>query len=248
MKHVLLFLCVINISTLVKGQVSEHEQRKNTVKLDITSRWLYRNSMIVSYERIIKSNQSLSLTAGYQEFPRASSLGEDIAVKDDRKKNGHKFGAEYRFYLRKENKHLAPRGVYIGPYASFLGFNNERTIEVNNDGNPETANLKTDLNIFNVGFQLGYQFIIKNRWSIDLVFVGPSISHYGYRANLSGTYTFDKDDIQNEIILDLMDRFPFLEDLISEKEATRKGRLDTWSYGYRYQLQIGYHFGRKKQK
>lgn len=240
-------MCILTGTNMVSAQdPMRQSQRKNTIKLDVTSRWLYRNALIVSYERVTKPNQSFSITAGYQEFPRASSLGLGIAVKDDRKRNGHKFGGEYRFYLKKENKFLAPRGVYIGPYFTYHGFKNERTLEVDNNGTPEQAILDSKFTIFNVGFQLGYQFVINNRWTIDLVFVGPSISHYRYKLDLSGTYTFDKEDIQNEIILDLIDRFPVLDDLITDSEVIAKGRLDTWSYGYRYQLQVGYHFGRKK--
>jgi len=247
MKQVIILICILTGTSMVSAQDSMRQtQRKNTIKLDVTSHWLYRNAVILSYERVTKPNQSFSITAGYQEFPRASSLGSGIAVKDDRKRNGTKFGGEYRFYLRKENKYLAPRGVYIGPYFTYHGFSNERTIEVDNNGTPEQVILNSNLKIFNVGVQLGYQFVINNRWAIDLVFVGPSISHYGYKADLSGNYTFNKDDIQNEIILDLIDRFPLLDDLISNEEATAKGRLDVWSYGYRYQLQVGYHFGRKK--
>ena len=115
---------------------------------------------------------------------------------------------------------------------------------VDNDGIPEEAILTSKLRILNVGFQVGYQFMFHNRWTVDLVFVGPSFSHYRYTLALDGNFTFDKEDIQNEIILDLIDRFPMLDEVISEKEATRDGRLDTWAYGYRYQLQIGYHFGR----
>ena len=247
MKQVLLFLCIIGITTMVKAQDSMRQgQRKNTIKLDITSNLLYRNAAIVSYERVTKPNQSFGVTAGYQEFPGSSTLGDGISVKDNRKKNGYKFGGEYRFYLSKENKFLAPRGVYIGPYFTYHGFKNERTLEVDNDGTPEQAILNSKFTILNVGFQLGYQFVIKNRWTIDLVFVGPSISHYKYNLDLSGNYTFDKEDIQNEIILDLIDRFPGLDDLITEGEVNAKGRLDTWSFGYRYQIQVGYHFGRKK--
>ena len=63
-------------------------QRKNTIKLDITSQWLYRNAIIASYERITKPNQSFSITGGYQQFPASSSLGSRISVKDDKKKTG----------------------------------------------------------------------------------------------------------------------------------------------------------------
>jgi Protein of unknown function (DUF3575) len=247
MKQFTLLLCILSTTTMVEAQDSiGQSQRRNTIKLDITSHWLYRNALIVSYERITKPNQSFSITAGYQEFPASTSLGSRVSVSEDRKVNGTKFGGEYRFYLGKENKFLAPRGVYIGPYFSFLGFNNERTLEIDNNGTPEQAILDAKLNIVNIGFQLGYQFVLNNRWTIDLVFVGPSISHYRYKLNLGGNYTFDKEDIEDEIVLDLIDRFPLLEDVISDKEATKSGGLDSWSFGYRYQLQIGYHFGRKR--
>jgi Protein of unknown function (DUF3575) len=221
-------------------------QRRNTIKLDITSYWLYRNALNFTYERVTKPNQSFSITAGYQEFPRSSTLGSRIAVKEDNKKDGLKFGGEYRFYLAKENKYRAPHGVYIGPYFTLHQFRNERTIEVDNNGTPEEAILNTKFNIVNIGVQLGYQFVINNRWAIDLVFVGPSVSNYRFKATLDGNFTFDTEDIQNEIILDLIDRFPMLEEVINEKEASTTGKLDVWSYGYRYQLQVGYHFGRKK--
>ncbi|HTE31931.1 MAG TPA: DUF3575 domain-containing protein [Chryseolinea sp.] len=249
MKQVIILLCVLSGFTVLHAQDSLRlsQQRKNTIKLDITSHYLYRNALIVAYERITKPNQSFVVTAGYQEFPRSSSLGDGIVVKDDRKRNGYKFGGEYRFYLKKENKYLAPRGVYIGPYFTFLGFNNERTITFDNDGTSAQADLDAKFSIVNIGFQLGYQFVIKNRWTIDLVFAGPSISHYRYNLDLTSSANIDKEDIKNEVILDLIDRFPLLEDLIDDKEVSGRGKLDTWSFGYRYQLQVGYHFGRKKK-
>jgi hypothetical protein len=247
MKQVILTLCVVAISHLALGQDSASgTQRRNVVKLDITSHWLYRNAYNVSYERITLPNQSFVVTVGYQEFPRTSSLGSRVGVKADNDRNGYKYGGEYRFYLKKENKFAAPRGVYIGPYIAYNGFKNNRLIEVDNDGVKEEATLNSKLGILNVGFQVGYQFVIKNRFTIDLVFVGPSISHYKYTAELGGNYTFDKEDITNEIILDLIDRFPALDDVLSEGEIERKGKLDTWSFGYRYQLHVGYYFGRKR--
>lgn len=246
MKQAILLLSMLSFAYMVGAQdATPSSQRKNTIKLDLTSNWLYRNVLGISFERVTKPNQSFVVSASYQEFPRTSSLGQNIAVREDGDKNGYKFGGEYRFYLKKENKYLAPRGIYLGPYFAYLGFNNERTIEVDNNGTPEEAILNSKFRILNVGFQLGYQFVLNNRWTIDLVFVGPSVSHYRYKLDIGGNYTFDKEDIQNEIILDLLDRFPLLDEAISDKEATRNGKLDTWSFGYRYQLHIGYHFGRK---
>jgi hypothetical protein len=49
-----------------------------------------------------------------------------------------------------------------------------------------------------------------------------------------------------ENILDLIDRFPLLQDVISDKDVTGKEHLNSWVLGYRYQLQIGYHLEEKK--
>ena len=245
MKQIIVLLWTLTLTTIVAAQeVSPPVQRKNIIKLDVTSNFWYSNAFGISYERLTRPNQSFAISVGYQQFPRTSSLGQNIAVKDDRTRNGYKFGGEYRFYLKKENKYPAPRGLYIGPYFMNHSFTNERVLQVDNDGTPEEAILNSKFTILNLGFQVGYQFVFNNRWTIDLVFVGPSFSHYRYTLELGGDYTFDPEDIQNEIILDLLDRFPLLDEAISEQEATRSGRLDTWAYGYRYQIQIGYHFGK----
>jgi hypothetical protein len=225
--------------------------RKNIIKVDITSYWLYRNAIVFSYERVVKPNQTFAITAGYQQFPALKGpLGDTVSVNKQTNASGLKLGAEYRFYLKKENKYNAPHGVYLGPYVSYHNYSNGRTIEVNNDGTPETAELNTDLNILNIGVQLGYQFVLNNRWTIDLVFVGPSLSNYSLRARLDGNYTFDPDEITNEVILALIDKYPGFEELINEGELKGTGQMNKWGYGYRYQLQVGYHFGRigKKKK
>lgn len=239
-----LSLCLTTFHT--SAQEAETLQRKNTIKLDLTSYWMFRNALNFSYERITNPNQTFSVTAGYQEFPRMSNLGSNIAVKEDNRKNGLKLGVEYRFYLAKENKFSVPHGVYIGPYIAYNRFNNERLVEIDNNGTLEEASLTSNLSFLNVGFQLGYQFVIKDRWVIDLIFAGPAISNYHFKLKLDAAGTFDLEDIQNEIILALIDRLPLLEEVIEEDVAVAKGTLDVWSYGYRYQLHVGYRFGRKK--
>jgi hypothetical protein len=245
--QLIIIFSVVVVHAACAQQTENLLQRKNIVKLEVTSNMIYRNAIILAYERVTKPNQSFSVTAGYQEFPKITSLGSNIKALSNVSKSGLKLGGEYRFYLAKENKYKAPRGVYIGPYVTYHDFNNERTIEVDNDGVPEQVKLKTSFNILNVGAQLGYQFVLGNRWTIDLIFIGPSLSNYKAKLNLDGTYDFDAEDIKNEIILALIDKFPLLEEVVDEKEASTSGRLDSWSFGYRYQFLLGYHFGRKKK-
>lgn len=239
-------LAAFALQTSYAQDSTEVAYRRNTIKLDLTGNLLYDNSFILSYERILKPNQSLVLSAGYQEFPTIVNLGEEILgdKKDDR--SGFKYGAEYRFYLKKENKFAVPRGVYIGPYFTGLGFKSDRNIVYTGTEEPEEANLRTRLNIVSIGAQLGYQFVFNDRWSLDLVLIGPSYSRYNFRTQLSGDFEFNENEIQNEILEAIIDKFPALDDLLDEQELSSSGTLDTWALGYKYQFLIGYRFGKYK--
>jgi hypothetical protein len=251
-KRILLLLTIFVLAALSPVYAQEsHEMpaRKNTIKIDLTSYWLYRNSVVFAYERVVKPNQSFAITAGYQQFPPLiGSLNDTIQVTRETSATGLKLGAEYRFYLTKENKYGAPRGVYIGPYMAYHNYMNKRSLEVINNGTPETTELKTNISITNIGFQLGYQFVLNNRWTIDLMLIGPSLSNYRFNADITGNYTFDPDKINNEVVQALINRFPAFEQLINEGEISDSGKINTWRGGYRYLFQIGYHFGRNENK
>lgn len=255
MKNIAKLFCVTILFLAVwipaHAQKGDTTLRKNVIKLDITSYWLYRNAVVFAYERVIKNNphQTWGVIAGYQQFPTVLGTIDNTSVNVTRETqaSGVKIGGEYRFYLQKENKYRAPHGVYLGPYTTFHNYSNGRSLEIDNNGVLEYANLKSDLNILNIGVQLGYQFVLNNRWAIDLVFIGPSVSNYSFKTSMDGNYTFDPDEITNDVVLDLMERFPAFKELVNEGEFASKGKVSTWAYGYRYQFQIGYHFGRKKK-
>jgi hypothetical protein len=247
MKTLLALIFVLGITFMVTAQEPQEQlQRMNTIKFEFTQA-IYPNSYVFSYERVTKPNQTFCITGGYEEFPKIVSVSSTTLVKQDLNKSGFQVGAEYRFYLRKENKYLAPHGVYIGPYTSYHSFYNNRDIEVDVDGVKESAQLTTNFNILNLGFQLGYQFVIKDHWTVDLVAVGPAVSNYRANMKMEGDFTFDKEEVENEILLKMLDRFPMLDELLTNKEVSTQGRFDSWSYGWRYQLHIGYHFGKKKK-
>ncbi|HAC24614.1 MAG TPA: hypothetical protein DCE81_06830 [Cytophagales bacterium] len=247
MRTILLLIVIgVTVASVCAQDTLSLPGRRNTIKVEFTSFALYRQPIVLSYERVVKRNQSMVFTAGLQKFPAVLNLGQGIFVSRDISASGHKLGFEYRFYLKKENKFAAPRGVYIGPYISYLGFSNQRDLTVDVNGTPESATLKTRFSIINPGVQLGYQFVLNNRWAIDLIFIGPSVSNYRGKMTLEGNFTFDPENVQNEILQNMIDRFPALEDLLTDGTVDREGTINTWSYGFRYQIQVGYHFGRKR--
>lgn len=247
MKTFLFFLLIALSVQVSNAQDSTSVSlRRNTIKIDLTGNFLYRNTLTFSYERVVKRNQSFVVTAGYQEFPKIGSFGENVEGKKEENRGGYKYGGEYRFYLQKENKFAAPRGVYIGPYVTALGFRSDRKIVYSGTDVPEEANLKSRLNIVSLGAQLGYQFVFNDRWSLDLVLIGPSYSKYNFKTQLSGDFEFDPDNVQNEILHAIIEKFPALDDLLDEQELDSSGTLDTWALGYKYQFLIGYRFGKYK--
>ncbi len=109
------------------SQISKNTQvpdsfsyRKNAIRLEATSLLLYHNAFVFSYERMIKQNQSIVLTAGYQEMSGISSFSNSIKAINKNSITGYKLGGEYRFYLAKENKYASLHGLYVGPYFSAL--------------------------------------------------------------------------------------------------------------------------------
>jgi hypothetical protein len=247
MRRFLFLILAVLSSQLSKAQDStEVSLRRNTIKIDLTGNLIYSNNLNFSYERVVKKNQSFVVNLGYQEGPKITNFGENIEGKREENRSGYKVGGEYRFYLKKENKFAAPRGVYIGPYVTALGFKSDRGIVYSGTEEPEEANLKSRLNIVSIGAQLGYQFVFNDRWSMDLVLIGPSFSGYNFKAQLQGDFEFDPENVQNEILQGLLNKFPMLEEFLNKKELDSSGTLDTWALGYKYQFLIGYRFGKYK--
>lgn len=247
MRPVILFLFAFSILNTSQAQDStDVSLRRNTLKIDLTGNLLYKNTYHLSFERVIKENQSFVLSAGYQEFPRLTNLGQNVDGKKEDDRGGYKVGGEYRFYLRKENKFAAPRGVYIGPYFTALGFKSDRAIVYSGSDVPEEANLNSRANILSIGGQLGYQFVFNDRWTLDLVLIGPSFSRYNFKVKLDGDFEFDAGDVENEILQAILEKYPLLTDLLNEKELDSSGTLDTWAFGYKYQFLVGYRFGKYK--
>ncbi|OOG78115.1 DUF3575 domain-containing protein [Algoriphagus sp. A40] len=249
MKTIFFYLILMVIIPSAFAQDSlQTAYRKNTIKLDLTHNLIYRNAVNLSWEGITKQNQTLGFTVGYQEFPQIFNLGENIEGKRENDSGGYKFGTEYRFYLKKENKFSAPRGVYIGPYFTSLGFKTSRDITYTGGETPEDASYNAKFRLYSLGLQLGYQFVFNDRWSLDLVLVGPSLTRYNANMRLEGDFEFDPEDVQDEILQGLIDKFPGLDDLLDDKELDSSGKIDVLGIGYRYQFLIGYRFGKKFKK
>ncbi|MCK5101366.1 MAG: hypothetical protein KAR17_01080, partial [Cyclobacteriaceae bacterium] len=101
------------------------------------------------------------------------------------------------------------------------------------------------ININSLGLELGYQFNIKNRITIDMILIGPSYSAYNANMEVAGGVAppdGELDETLDAIRDILFGKYPWLETLIDEGEVDIKGNRTHWGMGFRYVLQIGYRF------
>jgi len=214
---------------------------KNTIKVNVSSWILYSSGIQMAYERVLSPKSSFTVFGGLIQFPMPTIISNSsLQLNQNKEKSGYVFGAEYRFYLAKENKYAAPHGVYLAPFVSYYHFNNIRggRDTLNNDA----IKLSTTLGFFNLGVELGYQFVIKKRFVVDCVLFGPALTSYDFNVKLEGTTSGDHDEKVQAIIDALKNKYPLLKDLSSSEGISKSGISNFWSLGFRYCIQIGYRF------
>jgi Protein of unknown function (DUF3575) len=218
--------------------------RKNIIRYNISSAALFGfdKTFILGYERRIKTNQSISVNFGTTALPgRGIGDSEDFEVVRDFKNNGYNFSADYRFYLGKLNKYSAPRGVYVGPYYSLNMWRRQSEWEAKNTG--DFVDTKMDVNLHMAGVQLGYQFVFYNRFTLDLVLLGPGVGFYNVKTETEGTLTEEQlEKLQKAVIDRLQQRFPGFNLVLDGKRLDSQGTLTTNSVGFRYLIHIGVAF------
>ncbi|RLD35335.1 MAG: hypothetical protein DRI88_01310 [Bacteroidetes bacterium] len=220
--------------------------KKNVIRWNLTPFLLWgKHNINIGYERVLKPYRSFSLNAGYFVLP---SLFEGIYDSLDIQRSGKKWGftvsGDYRFYFKKRNKRMAPDGLFWGAYGSFHHYEFENSIKVLNSPTIEgDLTLGASINIISAGVELGYQFIIKERLSIDIIFMGPSLSMYTKRFTLGGDLEFDEEDEYLQAIYDILkNTIPGFEALIQDRGLSTSGANLSLGFGMRYLIQIGYRF------
>ena len=226
---------------------------KNVIRYNLTPNLLGFKSVIFGYERVVFPNQSFSLNAGFLAFSpstkklaRSDSLNSIYGLEQSRDNKGFSIAADYRFYLRKENKYPAQRGIYVGPYVAVYNMESTNTVVKTDDFGANTAvGLQTNFLVLNIGAELGYQFVIKNRITIDLILAGPSLSRYRLRMKGAGQLMIDDPDVSDALkaLKDiLINQYDWLAPLFDGEAVEVTGTTSTWSGGMRYVIQVGFRF------
>jgi len=199
------------------------KEYRNTIRFNATNPILFGGkSIIFGYERILKNNRSFSVNLGQAGFPKFEFSNTDsLKSRSIDEEKGYHFSADYRFYLSKENKYAAPRGVYIGPYYSYNYIERKNSWEIKStEGGPfQEVESKTSLSVNAIGFELGYQFVFWNHFSLDMILLGPGVAFYNLKALVGSNLSeADKQKFFDKPNQALADKLPGYDMVINEGE------------------------------
>ncbi|MEZ5083763.1 MAG: DUF3575 domain-containing protein [Bacteroidales bacterium] len=240
-----LFAFVFHLQLFAQEDTSVKKPLKNTVRINLTNPIFFGdNYWVFGYERIVMPNQSFSINTGRFSIPKFVSINTgDLDIQKEYEDRGIHVSADYRFYLKSVNKYDAPRGVYVGPYYSYNYFNRENNWTYTSETFNGTITTDLTLNFHTIGAQLGYQFVLWRRLSIDMILLGPGIGIYKAKAKLGTTLTpEDESEFFQKLNELLGDKFPGYDQVIKSGEFETKGSFNITSLGYRYMIQIGFRF------
>lgn len=244
---ILLLIAGYSIGQQVSPTDTTQERvRKNVVRYNLSGALLFGfdKYVILGYERVIAPNRSISVNLGRASLPKLVSISTDsFSSERSRERSGYNISIDYRFYLKKENKYQAPRGVYIGPYYSYNKFTNKTEWQYKNRSANSYVNTNSEFKIHTIGFELGYQFILWKRLALDFVVVGPGLGFYDYQAKFDGNIDAATKEQLLQGLEDLLtQKFPGMNYVFSDEDINADGVMRTNTIGYRYLIHIGYNF------
>ena len=172
MKYIILpvFLFAFALFTGAQNQNSDDYKIKNIVKFQPVT--LPFNAVSFEYERMINGNNAVTLQVG---IPNQKSIMGKFGINSNSDLKSAEFGSTiirgaYRHYI---GQSTLPKGFYIEPYLKYQQLKGGASIAgVDDHGDPYSGKSDVKFNTINMGCQLGIQFLIAKRVSLDLYFLG----------------------------------------------------------------------------
>ena len=246
-RFIICLLVLLSFATQAQHTAHHDTTKRNTVRINLTPLLVTTRmgSYSVGYERQLFKNQSASANIGQLQLPTiiTTAEGDPVHWISNLRNTGFQASLDYRFYF-KRNKYAAPDGLYWGPYATYYYFDNKARVELfDNQVFEGSADVQTYLNIMITGVQLGYQFVLGDRWTIDLILFGPGIGFYNLQMNLKGQGEIIGDEEYLQGIYDaLVSIYPAVAQLFEEQRITTTGATTFNGAGYRFVVQVGFRF------
>ncbi len=161
----------------------------------------------------------------------------------DRSRFGLNLAIDYRYYPFHRNKRPAPDGIYVGGYFQYYGIRSENKFDILPIDLDKEGKITSSMNFENLGIEVGYQFVFWERMTLDFILFGPSMNLYSGNLTIEGDLSQEQiENIDDEMVDKLVERYPALGMIYSEESLKFTGNKTSFGTGFRYSIQIGFHF------
>jgi Protein of unknown function (DUF3575) len=231
MKRMLMFgtLLALLSPQVVNAQVKSSYPYKNNVKLNTLGLVLHNVSFI--YERHLNEHWALLAGSGFRwggDIPKVFGLGDLIVSSNTRGLRGYSFTPELRHYFKFCECGAAPSGLYAGFYTRYTRLYGNLNFHYWTGDEFIDVVVASKFNEIGAGIQLGYQFIFKERFTVDFMFAGPRLSSNRLGFSFNSEYAEELAPIIEE---EINKRLEWLgKDPIS---ISPSGEIET-RFGFRY--------------
>jgi hypothetical protein len=221
MKNLFLFLFFVAYASFAIAQENDSTsvKRKNVFKFLPVNIPFQSNSF--EYERMINAKNSFTLGIGLAN--QQSLLGKyGIDSNSDIQKaelgTSH-IRVAFRHYGG--GKRNLPRGFYIEPYVKYQNITGKASISGTVDQNqPYQGNLDINLTTMNFGFQLGAQFLIAKRVTLDFYFFGLEAGVMSGNVTATSDQLSQVDNLKSKVEDAISNLPPFIGDKLTVTQPT----------------------------
>ena len=212
----------------------------NIIKIN-TLALAFKNISLV-YERGILPRLSAGIGIGYKyagSEPKLFSVNASVIRASLDKIQGISISPELRYYLRACDPGLLD-GFYGGLYFKYVSYKTAAHFEFS-PGNYPVESYTADLALreYGVGIELGYQMLIKERFSIDFLFFGPRFSRYKLIYQFTEQPSRIFLDELSEYLNEVLDRFGRDYEANVKKEGEKKASTSFSFASMRFGLSLG---------
>jgi len=189
---------------LASAQVKAPNAFKNSAKINLAAMVL--NNVSFLYERNLNEHWSLQAGAGYRwggDIPKVFGLGDLVVTGYSQGIIGFSITPEVRYYFNLCDCGKPNTGLYAGLYGRFTRLYGNMDLHYWSESEYVDVATFGSLRELGGGLQIGYQFVIKERFVVDLMFAGPRLSSNKINFSLESDYL-------DEVL-------PLIEEKINEK-------------------------------
>jgi hypothetical protein len=176
--------------SLSYGQDERHEvMRPHLVEWNLASTMAF-NKISLKYGYQFHPRWILEAGTGYKyggQIPKFLGLSDLILSRESSDLKGLSFSLGSRYYLKRCDC-PGSEGFYLGPYLAFNRFWTDLFFQLGSNTNPVIAEGSGEMWEWGLGLQVGYQLVFRDRFFLNLMFMGPRFSFHNLNVEVGSQY------------------------------------------------------------